>query len=185
MSEITGDMRQRYGSVADWVPADVLPRIDQDELLDRLDEAEALRKSFEAAPADFARGYVERARKICAAPPRDEVEKAAQEWLVKADQAYTAQHAAGCREQARLIRLANPSATRRDRRPSTAQTRHAVALAALKADIAAQVQVQYRPDTARHEQLAVGVAELTKQVAVIQKTAGPALSGVQSPDLTK
>lgn len=185
MGEITWEMRRTHGHVADWIPAELLPRLPQDEVLDRLDEAAALYKKFETSPHEFALGYLEQAQRICKAAPRDEVEQAAGEWLVKAEQAHTAQHAAGCLEQARLIRLANPSATRRERRPTAAQVRHAEALAALKADVVAQVRATYRPDTARLEKLAAGVAKVTADVAVLQKATGPQLTGLQSPDLTK
>lgn len=178
-------MRQRYGHMVGWIPNDLLARIDQDEALDRLDEAEALYKKFETAPQEFAYGYIEQAQQICKAAPRDEVETAAAEWLTKAEAAHTAQHAAGCREQARLIRLANPSATRRDRRPTDTQMRHAEALAALKADIAVLVKSEYRPDIARLDQLTASVAKVTAHVDVIQKTTGPTLTGLQRPDLTK
>lgn len=185
MAEITWEMRRRYGHMVGWIPNDLLARIDQDEVLDRLDEAEALYKKFEAAPQEFAYGYVEQAQQICKAAPRDEVERAATEWLSKADAAHTAQHAAGCREQARLIRLANPSATRRERRPTPAQVRHAEALAALKADITSMVKTELCSGTARLDQLAAGVAEVTARVDVMRKTAGPTLTGTQRPDLTK
>jgi hypothetical protein len=185
VGEITGEMRQRYGYKADWIPAELLPRLPQDEVLDRLDEAEALYKKFEASPHEFAVGYLDRAQQICKAAPRDEVEQAAQRWLEKAEQAYTPQHAAGCMEQARLVRLANPSATRRDRTPPPVQTPHSVALAALKADIAAAVDEVLRPGMERMEKLVAGVAQVKTQVAVLEKAAGPQLTGLQSPDLTK
>lgn len=139
MGEITWEMRQKYGRTANWIPDDLLPQLDQDEILDRLDDAEALWAKCDQAPRDVAAGYLERARLICKAAPRDQVEAQAADWIAKAEGAYTSQHAAGCREQARRIRQDNPPATRRPRprvaTPSPEQKRHADAVALLRADV--------------------------------------------------
>jgi hypothetical protein len=185
MGEITLEMRRIYGSKVKWIPEALLPRLDQDEILDRLDDATALMKKFEQAPSDLALGYVDRAKQVCSAAPRDEVEQVAAEWVTKAEQALSPQHYAGCMEQARAIRDANPTATRRLRTLAPEQARHAEALALLKADIAAQVQQFAVGHTARMDQLAAGVAEVTAKVDAMAKTATPGLRSADMPDLTK
>ncbi|MFH9225943.1 hypothetical protein [Streptomyces lydicus] len=183
MGEITLEMRRIYGRDADLIPADVLARIGRDEILDRLDEAQALRAKVKTAPSDLAYGYVERAQQILKAAPRDEVEEAAGHWLQKAQDAYTPTHSAECRRQAALLRTANPAATRRRREPSREEKRHAEALAAFKADVVTALASD--PDwvrmqavrTAQADQLQAGVAELAANVADIRKA--------MQPDLTK
>lgn len=191
MGEITWEMRQKYHRTVGWIPADLVPHLDQDEILDRLDDAEALWTKFEKAPQDVAPGYLERARQICRGLPRDQVEAEAARWLAKAEQAYTPQHAAGCREQARLIRQDNPTATRRQRprttAPSPEQQRHADAVALLKADVEARVTAGFAAldvrSTAAHDQLRAGISDLTGRIEQIK--AERAATGVQTPDITK
>lgn len=185
MGEITWEMRRTYGRGVDRLPVALIPRLDQDEILDRLDEAAALMRKFETAPGDLAMGYVERASQVCAAEPRDEVEEAAAAWIGKAEQAYTPQHAAGCREQARMIRAANPSAPRVVRRPSPEEVVHAEALATLKADIAAEIAEITASHNAWLDKTAVDVAEITAHVEVMRKSAEPGMTGVLLPDMTK
>jgi hypothetical protein len=183
MGEITLEMRRVYGDKVKWVPEALLPRLDQDEILDRLDDATALMKKFEQAPGDLALGYFDRAKQVCSAAPRGEVEQEASAWITKAEQAFTPQHSAGCREQARAIRDANPAATRRPRTASPEQMRHSEALALLKADIAAQVRQFAVSHAARIDQLAAGVAEVTATVKAMGTQ--PGLHSVDMPDLIK
>lgn len=184
MGEITWDMRRTYGRHVDQIPADVLARIDHDEILDRLDEAQTLVTKFEKAPGDFATGYLDQARRILAAGPRDEVEAAAQKWVQKAEAAHTPQHASECRRQARVLREAQPAATRRPRKPSAEQVRHAEAVAAFKADVLtsvwAEVAQLQASATARQDQLQAGVAELMANVAEIRKAAEPHMTKVET-----
>jgi hypothetical protein len=136
MGEITPEMRKRYGRPADWIPPKVLERIDQDEVLDRLDEAADLIRKVDRAPAELARGYMDMARILLEAEPRDETERLAQTWSAKAADAHTSMHAAACLTAANEIREANPAAPRRTRyRPSPEQLAKAQAVAVLQADI--------------------------------------------------
>ncbi|WP_405994051.1 hypothetical protein [Streptomyces sp. NBC_00986] len=136
MGQITGEMREKYGHQADWIPPGIVARIDEDEILDRLDQAADYWKKAESAPADLARGYMDMGRIICQAAPRDETEQQAQEWMVKAADAHTSVHAAACITKAHEIRQANPPAPRRVRyRPSPEQLAKAQAVAVLQADI--------------------------------------------------
>ncbi|MFJ4924083.1 hypothetical protein [Streptomyces sp. NPDC088736] len=170
MGAITPAMRAEYGQPADWIPAKVLERIDNAEILDRLDEARDLIHKADHAAPDLVWGYRDRAREVCAAEPRDDVERRAQQWITKAEQATTAVHAETCRAEARSIRNANPPAPRRPRtRPPTAEeVRHAEWVASLKAEINAQVRQQTR---GRLEALESGVHSLTATVADLTKAA--------------
>lgn len=136
MGQITGEMREKYGRQVNWIPPTVLARLDEDEVLDRLDEAATLFRKADGVPAELARGYMDMARVICEAEPRDETEIQAQKWTAKADDAHTSIHAAACLAKAAEIREANPAAPRRVRyRPSPEQLLKAQAVAALQADI--------------------------------------------------
>jgi hypothetical protein len=136
MGEITGAMREKYGRPVDWIPKTVLERIDQDEILDRLDETADLFRKVDRAPRELAQGYMDMAREICEAEPRDETERQARTWSAKADSAHTSMHAAACLVKANEIRRENPAAPRRKRyRPSPEQLAKAKAVAVLQADI--------------------------------------------------
>lgn len=136
MGEITPEMRKRYGRPANWIPKTVLDRIDEDEVLDRLDEAAGLIRKADNAPAELARGYMDMARILLEAQPRDETARQAQSWTAKAADAHTSMHAAACSTKAAEIRAANPAAPRRKRyRPSPEQLAKAQAVAVLQADI--------------------------------------------------
>lgn len=136
MGQITGEMREKYGYQADWIPPGIVARIDEDEILDRLDQAADYWKKAADAPAELARGYMDLGRIVCEAAPRDETEQQAQEWVAKAAEAHTSMHAAACLTKANEIRQANPAAPRRVRyRPSPEQLAKAKAVAVLQADI--------------------------------------------------
>jgi len=183
MGEITWEMRRTYGPMAEWIPAGVLVRIGQDEILDRLDEATTLSAKADMAPAEVARGHMEMAREVLAAEPRDEVEREAGRWLAKADGAYTAIHAAECRAQADRIRDANPAAPRRVRAPSPEEVRHAEALASLKADVMGLLEAdpEWQGHRARMGELGAQVAAVTASVAEMSKTIEPHMTKVDVP----
>lgn len=136
MGQITQEMRGKYGRPVDWIPKTVLERLDEAEVLDRLDEAADLIRKVDRAPAELARGYMDMARIVLEAEPRDETERQAQVWSAKAAGAHTSMHAAACLTRANEIRDANPAAPRRVRyRPSPEQLAKAKAVAVLQADI--------------------------------------------------
>ena len=112
-------MRAKYSAVADYFESDVLAKLDQTEVLDRLDEALALHtKAFgPGVRGDMTWGYLDWAKAICKAAPRDETERLAAEWEAKAQTAHTNLAAAAYLEKASEIRKANPPAPRRVRPP--------------------------------------------------------------------
>lgn len=136
MGQITQEMRGKYGRPVDWIPLTVLARIDEDEILDRLDETADLFRKVDRAPAELARGYMDMAREICEAEPRAETERLALVWSEKAAGAHTPMHASACLTRANEIRREHPAAPRRKRyRPSPEQLAKAKAVAVLQADI--------------------------------------------------
>ncbi|MEY9839685.1 hypothetical protein [Streptacidiphilus sp. EB103A] len=159
MGEITQDMREKYGHRCDLIPPSILARIDQDEVLDRLDDAMDYHRKADSAPADLARGFWQLAKNICTADPRDETEQQAQVWVSKADAAASVPHRATCLEQAQQVRKANPPATHRVRyRPTAEDLCKAEAVKTLQADItkaaAAKQAKQAAEDRAYREALA-------------------------------
>jgi hypothetical protein len=162
MGAITPEMRERYGYIVDWLPQDVLSRIDQDEVLDRLDAAQEwmTKAAKPGMPADLFRGYIARAQEFLKARPRAEVETEAQRWTEKAEKAFTPQHASACISKAIEVRTQNAVAPRRVRpKPKTPeQLRHEMALKAVKADLvkaeAAAREKKRQEDAEYAEQLA-------------------------------
>lgn len=158
MGEITPDMRDRYPLHYQLIPTHVLERIDEDEILDRLDAAADLHTKADGAPRDLAQGYRDRVRALCAAEPRDDTQQLAREWLDKADGAASALYKTTCLEQAAAVDRANPKAERRTR-PGAEERRRAMAVAKLEADVAKAVAAK------RAEQAAADTELLTKMDA--------------------
>jgi hypothetical protein len=162
MGEITPELRAQYPRIVGYFEADTLAKLDQVEVLDRLDAAQEMYgKAFgPGVSGNLTWGFIDRAREICKAAPRDETERLAQVWVGKAKAAHTNVHAAGCLEKAAQIRRENPQAPRRHR----AEVKTAEQLEAernvvlLKADIAKAAVVerarQAREDAEYEEQLA-------------------------------
>lgn len=133
MGRITTEVWEKYRRERDLIPADILARIDQDEVLDRLDAAHDLYLKADATPSgQLARSYTARARLVCKAEPRADTEAQAQVWLDKAETAHTTEYAAACRENADRIRAENPIAPRRKRADGLSMTD---AVAQLQADV--------------------------------------------------
>lgn len=166
MAEITSDLREQYGSTCALIPADVLTRIDEDEVLDRLDEAHALYRKAEQAPADISGGYRDRARAVCQAEPRDVTEQQAQQWLAKADAAASAAHRGTCLDEAQAIRARQPQAPRRTRTgPAAEERRRRQAEARLRSDIT-------KAAAAKQAELAAQVVEDRAFLAKCDQTRG-------------
>jgi hypothetical protein len=162
MGEITPELRAKYPQVIDYMDADTLGKLDQTEVLDRLDEAQVLyMKAFgPGVRGDLTWGFIDRAKAICKAAPRDETERRAQEWVSKAQAAHTNVGASGYLEKATQIRRENPQAPRRPRAAvKTPEQQKAEAdVLLLKADVAKAAAVerarQRREDAEYAEQLA-------------------------------
>lgn len=162
MGEITPALRAKYSAVADYFEADTLAKLDQTEVLDRLDEAQALyTKAFgPGVNGDLTWGYLDWAKAICKAAPRDETERLAVEWEAKAQTAHTNLAASAYLEKASQIRQANPPAPRRLRpavkTPEQVEAERNMML--LKADVAKAAAVekakQAAADALYKEQLA-------------------------------
>jgi hypothetical protein len=137
MGKITDEVWQKYPRERDLIPEGILDRIDQAEVLDRLDEARDLYAKADATThGPLARGFVFQARRVCQAEPREDTERQAQVWVDKADAAHTLEHAETCLEKATAIRAENPPAPRRTRPgPSVVSLLQAQAVAKLKADV--------------------------------------------------
>ncbi|XUL89731.1 hypothetical protein ACQ86D_26450 [Streptomyces galilaeus] len=144
MGQITPAVRASYGRhayVCDWIPTKILDRIDDGEVLDRLDEARDLIQKADSGSPDLCWSYRQRARDVLEAAPRDEVEHQAAGWITKAQSAHTAVHAAYCRSVAQQLREKNPPAPRRERvSPAPQSPRMSPAKMLLKAEIKAAVQ---------------------------------------------
>lgn len=162
MGEITPDLRAKYPRIVDYLEADTLSKLDQAEVLDRCDAAqEQYDKAFgPGVSGSLTWGFIDRAKAICKAAPRDETERLAQVWVEKAKAAHTNMHAAGCLEKAEQIRRENPQAPRR-RRPvvkTPAELEAEQNLVLLKADVAkaavAEAARKAREDAEYAEQLA-------------------------------
>lgn len=168
MGAITPHMRATYGTLVDGIPTDIVERVDQDELFDRLDEARDLVAKSDRAAPDLVWGYRDQARAVLEAAPRADVDQRAQQWIDKAEQAVTAEHAAACHAEARRIRIDNPSAPRRPRprQPTAEEIRHAQWVAELKAEVAAQVR---QANGQRLRSLSTGIAALNDSLADLVK----------------
>jgi hypothetical protein len=119
MAEVTPRLRDEYGASADAVPPEILKAISQDELLDRLDQANDLfAKSLATSSPTLSAGYRSQARIVLKARPRDMVEAEANVWLAKAENAATAQYRETCLAEAGRIRTTDPAAPRRKRAPA-------------------------------------------------------------------
>ncbi|MDI5964816.1 hypothetical protein [Streptantibioticus silvisoli] len=113
MGVITPEVRAEYGGQIRLIPSDMITRLPQEELLDRLAEAKRLHtKAAKAETPYLAIGYHEKARLLCKAEPRDETELLAREWVAKAAAAHTGVLASACLEKAEEIRRSNPAAPR-------------------------------------------------------------------------
>ena len=162
MGEITPDLRAKYPRIVDYFDADMLSKLDQAEVLDRCDAAQELYdKAFgPGVSGNLTWGFIDRAREICKAAPRDETERLAQVWVDKAKAAYTSVHAAGCLEKAAQIRRENPPAPRRHRPvvKTAAELEAERNMVLLKADVAkaaaAERARKAREDAEYAEQLA-------------------------------
>ena len=96
------------------VPAEVIKRIDAEELADRLAEAaRMLEQSRQATSPTVAKALGESARDLLAAQPREVTERQVSALLVKAQQARNADERDGYRANAERIKAANPVAPRR------------------------------------------------------------------------
>ncbi|MFE2838340.1 hypothetical protein ACFXI6_46505 [Streptomyces mirabilis] len=162
MGEITPELRARFPQIIDYFDADTLGKLDQAEVLDRLDEAQDLYgKAFGPdVRGDLTWGFIDRAKAVCKAAPRDETERQAQEWVTKAQAAHTNVAASAYLEKAAEIRRENPQAPRRPRAavktPEQLEAEQNMLL--LKADVAkaaaAERARQAREDAEYAEQLA-------------------------------
>lgn len=137
MGKITDEVWKKYPRERNLIPEGILARVDQDEVLDRLDEAHTLYAKADATTdGPLARSYMHRARSVCQAEPREDTERQAQTWVDKAAAAHTPEHAETCLEKADEIRAASPIAPRRTRPgPSAESLLQAQAVAKLKADV--------------------------------------------------
>ncbi len=162
MGEITPDLRAKYPRIVDYFDADVLGKLDQAEVLDRCDAAQELyAKAFgPGVSGNLTWGFIDRAKAICKAAPRDETERLAQVWVAKAMAAHTNVHAAGCLEKAEQIRRENPQAPSKHRPgvKTSAELEAEQNMVLLKADVAkaavAEAARKAREDAGYAEQLA-------------------------------
>jgi hypothetical protein len=179
MGAITPTMRATYGHLADQIPTALLERIDEAEILDRLDTARDLLVKADQAQGDLYRGYRDRARAVLEAEPRDIVEQQAQQWITKAQAAHTPTHASACRAQAVRVRAENPPAPRipRLRLPTAEERRHAELLASVKADVAAAVLEATQAQRARLDALSAGVRQLAASASKTQQPDHPRTAG--------
>jgi hypothetical protein len=116
MAEVTPEIRALHKSWADSVPGDVLAAIDETELRDRLDEAAALRAKAGATGSPALRdGFLQQARNILKAAPREQTEAQVNALLTKAEGAATDAYRENCLAEAARLRLANHPAPRRHR----------------------------------------------------------------------
>jgi hypothetical protein len=181
MGAITPRMRAEYGAysyVADWIPRKVLERIDDTEAHDRLDEARDLIRKADSASGELVWGYRERARAVCEAAPRDDVEREAAAWITKADAAHTPVHAANCRGIAQRLRDMNPAAPRRSRSSARATAFVTSEVAALiKAEVTRGSAAFLAKGATRLDRLGEEISALQGRLDVLVK--------VQRPDLVK
>lgn len=159
MGKITHELRAKFPHIADYFEADTLAKLDQAEVLDRLDEAQDLyAKAFgPGVRGDLTWGFIDRAKAICKAAPRDETEQRAQEWVAKAQAAHTGVGASAYLEKAGQIRRENPQAPRRHRAAvkTPEQLKAETDVMLLKADVAkAAAAERAREDAEYAEQLA-------------------------------
>lgn len=128
MARVTPITKAAYGQIAEIVPAAILAKIDQAELLDRLVYAsDQIRKSRAADDLTLRRGYANLASAVLTAQPRAEVQERARELVAKADALPGGAQADALRRQARKLKDLNPAAPERD-------ATVAVAKAIVKAD---------------------------------------------------
>lgn len=162
MGQITPELRATYPQVVDHFDPVTLSKLDQGEVLDRLDAAQELHtKAFAAnTPRELVWGYLQKAQAVCQAAPRDETERLAQEWVEKAQAAHTNETAAVFLNKAAEIRQANPQAPRRPRAAAKTpeQLKAEADVMLLKADVARAAAVE-RARQARED------AEYAEQVA--------------------
>jgi hypothetical protein len=182
VAEITPQIREKYKSWADSVPPDILAKIDEAELLDRLDEAASFRAKAAATASPVLRsGYLVQARGIIRAAPRAAVEARITDLLAKADGAATGQYRESCRSEAERLRAANHPAPRRHRPASTppaAPVRRVLVKAASDAAISdpdAPVTREWLEKTVRAE-LRSARADVARQAREVQLD-GEALAG--------
>ncbi len=115
MATITKRIRDQHGFNADIVPPDVLAKIDQAELLDRLVHAgDLIRKSSTTGDRTLRRGYADLARAVLAAQPRAAVRQRVSDLVAKAEAMPGGAQADALRRQARDFQEQNPAAPQRD-----------------------------------------------------------------------
>ena len=130
MAQITKSIAETHRLAAMLVPADILKSISQDELVDRIAEADRLgkRAADPSVPGDLRAAYKMRAQAVLTARPRDAVAREHLALIAKAAQLPGA-HADAVRERARrLIEEEQPPAPR-------------LAVRKAKADIAEMIPV--------------------------------------------
>ncbi|QIY72051.1 hypothetical protein HEP84_25780 [Streptomyces sp. RLB1-33] len=173
MGKITPELRAKFPLLVGWFDADAVEKLDQAEVLDRLDEAQEIysRAFGPNVRGDLTWGFIEQAQAVCKAAPRDETERQAQVWVAKAEAAFTSLAASAYLEMAEEIRRENPQAPRRPRAavktPEQVEAERDVVM--LKADVAkaaaaerarqAHEDAEYAEQVAGRKQWTVG-AEL-------------------------
>lgn len=114
MAQITTQIRKSYGMIPSLIPPDVLKKISQEELLDRLVEARKLTERARAASSPtISKGLGEMARDLLAAAPREETAREVKALLTKAALVGDAVTADSLRARAARLEADNPAAPSR------------------------------------------------------------------------
>lgn len=114
MAQITTQIRKSYGMIPSLIPPDVLKKISQEELLDRLVEARKLTERARAASSPtISKGLGEMARDLLTAAPREETAREVKALLTKAARVDDPVTAQSLRARAARLEADNPAAPRR------------------------------------------------------------------------
>jgi hypothetical protein len=112
MAQVTPEIRRAYGLTAELVPTDILAKIPQSELVDRLEYAQSLVKKQASADPRERRELAERARAMLRAQPRNVTEQAVAATITKGS-AISDGASTGAVQAARRLLEEHPPAPRR------------------------------------------------------------------------